>query len=90
MFRHSLALVAAALWWCYAMARSGHPLVRGDEVVGFDNLVTGRDENVAHLAGHPGFELRHGDVEEAVGAGRHRRAGRGEGVDRRLMVAGLP
>ena len=36
----------------------------GYEVVGFDNLVTGRDENVAHLAGHPGFELRHGDVSD--------------------------
>ncbi len=34
----------------------------GWEVVGFDNLVTGRDENVAHLRDHPGFELRHADV----------------------------
>ena len=30
-------------------------LARGDEVVAVDNLVTGRRENVAHLADDPGF-----------------------------------
>ncbi len=38
----------------------------GYEVVGFDNLVTGRDANVAHLEGHPSFELRHGDVSDGL------------------------
>ena len=33
--------------------------------------------------------LRDADVEVAVGAGRHRRAGGGERVDGALMIAGL-
>jgi dTDP-glucose 4,6-dehydratase len=32
----------------------------GHEVVGLDNFLTGRPENIAHLSGHPGFSfLRH-------------------------------
>ena len=32
----------------------------GHEVVGLDNFLTGRPENIAHLTGHPGFSfLRH-------------------------------
>ena len=32
-----------------------HFLARGHEVTAIDNLVTGREENVAHLVGRPGF-----------------------------------
>jgi dTDP-glucose 4,6-dehydratase len=35
---------------------------RGWDVVCFDNLVTGREENVAHLSGHPRFRLVRHDV----------------------------
>ncbi len=35
---------------------------RGDEVICLDNFFTGRKENVAHLLGHPRFELVRGDV----------------------------
>lgn len=34
----------------------------GTTVVGIDNFVTGRRDNLAHLDGHPRFELRHHDV----------------------------
>src|SRR6056297_2770750 len=37
-------------------------LSRGDSVVCVDNLVTGRRENVAHLAGRDGFEFVEADV----------------------------
>jgi dTDP-glucose 4,6-dehydratase len=37
-------------------------LDRGDEVVCFDNLITGSLENVAHLRKNPRFEFRHHDV----------------------------
>jgi len=35
---------------------------RGDEVVCADNFFTGRKENVAHLLGHPRFELLRHDI----------------------------
>jgi len=37
-------------------------LARGDEVVAVDNLSTGRLQNVAHLAEHPGFTFVRADV----------------------------
>lgn len=37
-------------------------LGRGDEVVAFDNLSTGRLENIRHLADRPGFRFELGDV----------------------------
>jgi dTDP-glucose 4,6-dehydratase len=37
-------------------------LRRGRQVVAVDNLVTGRRENVAHLASHPGFTLIEHDI----------------------------
>ena len=37
-------------------------LARGDAVVAVDNLSTGRADNVAHLADHPGFALVIADV----------------------------
>jgi dTDP-glucose 4,6-dehydratase len=40
-------------------------LERGDSVVAFDNLSTGRLANVAHLLQHPRFELVQGDVIDA-------------------------
>ena len=39
---------------------------RGDEVVGIDNLLTGRLENVAHLFGHERFTFQHHNVSEYV------------------------
>jgi dTDP-glucose 4,6-dehydratase len=41
-------------------------LSRGDQVVCLDNLSTGRLENIAHLAGHAGFEFRETDVSEGI------------------------
>jgi UDP-glucose 4-epimerase len=40
-------------------------LAIGDEVLALDDLSTGRYENVAHLEGRPGFELRVASVTEA-------------------------
>lgn len=40
-------------------------LERGDEVVCIDNYVTGSPDNVAHLAGHAGFELMKQDITES-------------------------
>jgi nucleoside-diphosphate-sugar epimerase len=37
-------------------------LDEGWDVIGFDNLVTGRIHNVVHLEHRPGFDLRHADV----------------------------
>ena len=37
-------------------------LARGDEVVAVDNLSTGRLQNIAHLAEHPGFSFVRADV----------------------------
>lgn len=37
-------------------------LAGGEEVVAFDNLSTGRRENLAQAAGHPNFEFIHGSV----------------------------
>jgi dTDP-glucose 4,6-dehydratase len=37
-------------------------LAEGCQVLAFDNLLTGRMENVAHLLGHPQFEFEHYDV----------------------------
>ena len=37
-------------------------LARGDEVVAVDNLSTGRLQNIAHLAEHPGFTFVRADV----------------------------
>jgi dTDP-glucose 4,6-dehydratase len=39
-------------------------LGQGHEVVGLDNFVTGKDRNVAHLAGHPRYALARHDVTE--------------------------
>jgi dTDP-glucose 4,6-dehydratase len=39
-----------------------HFLAKGHEVMAIDNFVTGREENVAHLVGRPGFSLVHYDV----------------------------
>ena len=39
-----------------------HLLARGDRVVCVDDFSTGRRSNVAHLDGHPGFELVEADV----------------------------
>ena len=41
-------------------------LDRGDEVVCVDDFSTGRPENVAHLAEHPGFTLVEADVSESL------------------------
>jgi dTDP-glucose 4,6-dehydratase len=41
-------------------------IARGDSVVCLDNLSTGHPENVAHLAGHPGFELAECDVSTGI------------------------
>ena len=37
-------------------------LARGDEVTVLDNLSTGRYENIAHLDGHPGFQVVIGTI----------------------------
>jgi dTDP-glucose 4,6-dehydratase len=42
-------------------------LARGDRVVCVDNLVTGSQENVAHLGAHPRFEMFERDVVEPLG-----------------------
>ena len=39
-------------------------LARGHRVIGIDNLITGSVENIAHLAGHPGFRFIEQDVTE--------------------------
>ncbi len=39
-----------------------HFLAKGHEVVAIDNLLTGREENLAHLLGKPGFSLVKYDV----------------------------
>lgn len=39
-----------------------HFLAKGHEVVAIDNLVTGRERNIAHLVGRPGFALVKYDV----------------------------
>ena len=41
-------------------------LADGAEVVGMDNFVTGRPENLAHLAGHPRFRFHQHDVTNFV------------------------
>ncbi len=41
-------------------------IARGDSVVCLDNFSTGHPENVAHLAGHPGFELTKCDVSNGI------------------------
>ena len=41
-------------------------LERGDEVVGIDNMLTGRLENVAHLFGHERFTFQHHNVSNFV------------------------
>ena len=40
-------------------------LADGHEVIGLDNFLTGRPENLAHLAEHPGFRFVEQDVSEA-------------------------
>ena len=39
-----------------------HLLARGDEVVGFDNFVSGSRRNIAELEGRDGFRFHEGDV----------------------------
>ena len=41
-------------------------LNRGEEVICLDNFFTGRRENIAHLLGHPRFELIRHDVTEPI------------------------
>src|SRR6478752_1521349 len=41
-------------------------LARGDELIAVDNLSTGRLQNVAHLAEHPGFSFVRADVCEGI------------------------
>ena len=41
-------------------------LARGDEVVAVDNLSTGRLQNIAHLAEHPGFTFVRADVCDGI------------------------
>jgi UDP-glucuronate decarboxylase len=41
-------------------------LNRGEEVMCLDNFFTGRRENIAHLLGHPRFELIRHDVTEPI------------------------
>jgi dTDP-glucose 4,6-dehydratase len=41
-------------------------LQEGWEVEGLDNLLTGREENLAHLKGHPRFHFRRHDVTRPV------------------------
>jgi len=41
-------------------------LARGDEVVAVDNLVTGRLQNIAHLAERPGFSFIRADVSKEL------------------------
>ncbi len=42
-------------------------VTEGHEVIGMDNLITGRRENLAHLAGHPRFQLVIHDVSRYIG-----------------------
>src|SRR5262245_11122190 len=37
-------------------------IARGDDVIAVDNFFTGRKENIAHLLGHPRFELIRHDI----------------------------
>src|SRR4051812_23854530 len=41
-------------------------LEQGDEVVGVDNLFTGRRENIAHLSRHPNFRLIEHDITQLL------------------------
>jgi UDP-glucuronate decarboxylase len=41
-------------------------LDRGEEVLCMDNFFTGRKDNIAHLAGHPKFELMRHDVIQPI------------------------
>jgi dTDP-glucose 4,6-dehydratase len=43
-----------------------HLIGRGDEVVGVDNLLTGRIDNIAHLFGHERFTFQHHNVSSFV------------------------
>jgi dTDP-glucose 4,6-dehydratase len=40
-------------------------LAEGHTVIGLDNFLTGATRNIAHLAGHPGFEFREQDITRA-------------------------
>jgi nucleoside-diphosphate-sugar epimerase len=44
-------------------------LARGDEVVVVDNFLTGRAENLAHLAAHPRLRIVRADLTDASGLG---------------------
>jgi dTDP-glucose 4,6-dehydratase len=41
-------------------------LESGHRVIGFDNFVTGRVDNIAHLGGHPHFKFIQQDVTEFI------------------------
>jgi len=41
-------------------------LARGDEVIAVDNFITGRPENIEHLADHPNFLFLEQDVTEQL------------------------
>src|SRR5688572_26299736 len=44
-------------------------LAQGHEVVGVDNFITGKERNIAHLAGNPRHTLVRHDVTEPLPAG---------------------
>ena len=41
-------------------------LKEGHSVTGMDNFITGNEENLAHLAGHPQFNFIHHDVSNYI------------------------
>jgi dTDP-glucose 4,6-dehydratase len=41
-------------------------LAEGHQVVGMDNFITGNEQNLAHLAGHPGFTFIRHDVSNYI------------------------
>src|SRR5438874_3073356 len=41
-------------------------LPQGHEIVGVDNFITGKDQNIAHLKGHPKYAFIRGDVTEPL------------------------
>ncbi|MFC2061533.1 NAD-dependent epimerase/dehydratase family protein, partial [Elusimicrobiota bacterium] len=41
-------------------------LKEGHEVIGMDNLITGNDDNIAHLAGNKNFKFIDHDVTEYI------------------------
>ena len=48
-------------------------LGQGHEVVGLDNFITGKQQNIAHLMGHKGYTFHQADVIQPVKVDRPRR-----------------